>query len=175
MNPLPAEAVDRSSTLAAVRAEPWRAATALTAAIISITVPACGFDDQLTRRGFIQQGDALCEEAIGRTFQVLQGTRASADPAAEETAIRSLGSGYATIASGLRELDLDDEDSMMRGRMVERYSQGAAQLDSVADDAAAGDPAARERAIDVIDRLQPFAQEVRDYGFNVCGGREPTR
>jgi hypothetical protein len=146
----------------------------LTAAILALTVAACGFDDQLTRRGFIQQGDSLCGEAIGRTFQVLQTTSGSADPAAEETAIRSLGTGYATIAGGLRKLDVADEDSMMRGQMVERFSQAAAELDSLAGEAAAGDPAARENAIGVIDELRPFAGELRDYGFNVCGGREPS-
>jgi hypothetical protein len=142
--------------------------------ILSLTVTACGFDDQLTRRGFIQQGDSLCGEAIGRTAQVLQTTAGSADPVAEETAIRSLGDGYASIAGGLRKLDLADDDEAIRRRMVELYEGAAAELDSVAGEAAAGDPAARENALAVIDELRPFAGELRDYGFNVCGGREPT-
>jgi hypothetical protein len=148
-------------------------AAAAAVAAMSLAGPGCGFDDQLTSRGFITAGDSLCEEALGRSA-LLQQARAQGQPYSDEDVIRTLSNGYSSIAAGLRKLDLRDGDLEMRDAMVRRYEEAAARIDAAAGTASIGNPAAMEEAIAVIDGLRPFAATVRDYGFRVCGGRAPT-
>jgi hypothetical protein len=141
------------------------------AATVIVSIAGCAFNDDLTRRGFIREGDLLCSAAIGRSFQQLRGTRQASDPASEARGIHALAAGYESIAAGLRKLKLAQRDAGMRGAMVSHYQAAAMQINSAAAGAANGDPGARERALAVITGLLPFAQRVRTFGFEVCGGR----
>ena len=144
--------------------------------VTAAMVPAlagCGFDDTLTRKGFVESGDALCGEAIGRAFLEI-GDAPSTAAGLDEEGIRTIAAGYSSIAAGVRELELREEDEAMRTAIANRYSETASQIDAAADDAAAGDPGAPAAAIAAIEELRPFAAELRDYGFRACGGREPT-
>jgi type II secretory pathway component GspD/PulD (secretin) len=158
-------------TLAPVRRGARQLALKIAAATAIVLVAGCGFSDDLTRRGFIRDGDSLCSAAIGRSFQQLRGSGAASDTASEVRSIHALAAGYASIAAGLRKLKLTDRDDPMRNAMVRRYQAAASQIDASAADAAAGDPSAQERALAVVNRLLPFAAQVRAYGFKVCGGR----
>lgn len=160
------------TTLRGVRFR-YRSAAALAAAAFAAGTSGCGFDDKLTSRGFVKAGDLLCGEAIGRAFIAVQQTPGGAS-GLDADGIDTLASGYARIADGLRGLEIRDEDEAMRDEMVRRYAETASRIRATAADATAGDPAAPAAAIAAIDDLQPFAAELRDYGFQACGGREPA-
>lgn len=160
------------TTLRGVRFR-YRSAAALAAAALAAGTSGCGFDDKLTSRGFVKAGDLLCGEAIGRAFIQAQSTPGGTSGLDAE-GIETLASGYAGIADGLRGLDIREEDEAMRDAMVARYTETANRIRAIASDAAAGDPAAPAAAVAAIDDLQPFAAELRDYGFQACGGREPA-
>jgi hypothetical protein len=144
------------------------AAAALAAAALAAAVAGCGFDDKLTGRGFVKAGDLLCGEAIGRSFIAVQSTPGGASNLDAE-GVATIARSYARIADGLRGLELREEDDAMRDEMVRRYSETAEQIG-----AAAGDPAGPVEVVVAIEELRPFAPELRDYGFRVCGGREPV-
>lgn len=149
------------------------AAAAATAAILSYAGLACGFDDTLTRRGFIKAGDSLCSEAIGQTDELRRAGQGT-DPASREATIDALGGGYSSVATGLRNLDLADSDTAMRDEMVARYRQAGAQIEALAGDAAAGDAEALGELTGLRNELLQFARTLRAYGFAVCGGGAPT-
>jgi hypothetical protein len=161
-------------TLAPVRRGARELAFPVIAVTIAVLVAGCGFNDDLTRRGFVREGDSLCDAAIGRSFQQLQPAGQPGDPASEARSIRALAAGYQSIATGLRKLKLAQRDAAMRTAMVGHYQAAAKQIDVAAASAAEGDPGARERALAVIRGLLPFAERVRAFGFQVCGGRAPT-
>ncbi|MGH2923403.1 MAG: hypothetical protein ACRDKH_05170 [Solirubrobacterales bacterium] len=150
-----------------------RAIAALAATALAATMTSCGFNEELTSRGFVKAGDGLCGAAIGRAFLAREGAPSGAGGLDPE-GIATLARGYAGIAAVLRRLDIRDEDEAMRDEIVRRYTETASQIRGIAADAAAGDPAAPAQAVAAIDELQPFAAELRDYGFRVCGGREPA-
>jgi hypothetical protein len=143
------------------------------AAVLAAALSGCGFDDKLTRKGFVEAGDALCGEAIGRAFFELQGAPSTA-AGLDEDGIRTLASGYSSIADGVNGLELREEDEEMRDAIVTRYTEVADRIDAAADDAAAGDPGASAEAIAAIEDLRPFAAQLRDYGFRACGGSQAT-
>jgi hypothetical protein len=138
-------------------------AVALAAAALAAAVSACGFDEQLTSRGFVKAGDGLCGEGIGRSFIAVQRSGGGANLDAE--GIAAIARSYAGVANGLRELDVRDEDEAMRDEMVRRYGETAEQIEGSADPVS---------VVVAIEELRPFAAELRDYGFRVCGGREPV-
>jgi hypothetical protein len=138
-------------------------AAALAAATLTAAVSACGFDEQLTSRGFVKAGDALCGEGLGRSFIAVQRSGGAANLDAE--GIAAIARSYAGIADGLRGLDLREEDEAMRDEMISRYDETAEQIQGSADPVS---------VVVAIEELRPFAAELRDYGFRVCGGREPV-
>ena len=138
-------------------------AAALAAAALAAAVSACGFDEQLTSRGFVKAGDGLCGEGIGRSFIAVQRSGGAANLDAE--GIAAIARSYAGVANGLRGLDVHDEDEAMRDEMVRRYGETAEQIEGSADPVS---------VVVAIEELRPFAAELRDYGFRVCGGREPV-
>jgi hypothetical protein len=148
------------------------AAVALAATALAALMAGCGFDDKLTSRGFVATGDHLCDVAIGRAFLATQDAQQAAGGLDAE-GINTLATGFAAMADGLRRLELREEDDAMRARMVTRYSETANEIRAIAADAAAGDPGAPAAAVAAMNDLQPFAAELRAYGFRACGGREP--
>jgi hypothetical protein len=141
----------------------------MAAAAISLAATGCGFDDKLTSRGFIEEGDRVCASAAGESYVDVQ--RSLRRGAGDEQAIRALARGYGSIAAGVRELDVIDDDEAMRDALVERYGQASARIEEAARSAAAGDPNAAADALTAVNDLQPFTRSVRAYGFKVCGGR----
>jgi hypothetical protein len=139
-------------------------AAALAAATLTAAVSACGFDEQLTSRGFVRAGDGLCAEGLGRSFIAIQRTPGGAANLDAE-GIATIARSYAGVANGLRGLDVREEDEAVRDEMVRRYSETAEQI------AGSADPVS---VVVAIEELRPFAAELRDYGFRVCGGREPV-
>ena len=138
-------------------------AAALAAATLTAAVSACGFDEQLTSRGFVKAGDGLCGEGLGRSFIAVQRSGGAANLDSE--GIAAIARSYAGIADGLRGLDLREEDEAMRDEMISRYDETAEQIQGSADPVS---------VVVAIEELRPFAAELRDYGFRVCGGREPV-
>lgn len=138
-------------------------AAALAAATLAAAVSACGFDEQLTSRGFVKAGDGLCGEGIGRSFIAVQRSGGAANLDSE--GIATIARSYAGVANGLRELDIREEDEAMRDEMIRRYDETAEQIQGSADPVS---------VVVAIEELRPFAAELRDYGFRVCGGREPV-
>jgi len=138
-------------------------AVSLAAAALAAAVSACGFDEQLTSRGFVKAGDGLCGEGIGRSFIAVQRSGGAANLDSE--GIAAIARSYAGVADGLRGLDLREEDEAMRDEMIRRYSETAEQIQGSTDPVS---------VVVAIEELRPFAAELRDYGFRVCGGREPV-
>lgn len=138
------------------------------AAVLSIAAAGCGFDDQLTPRGFIKEGDTLCAGAL---IKARTDAGAAASQGFGQEAIVALAQGYSTIADGLRKLDVADVDETMRDAMVKNYADTAARIRTAAASAGAGDPNAANDAFRVIADIQPFLVTVREYGFKACGDR----
>lgn len=145
----------------------------LLAVAVVLVIPACGFDDALTRRGFIEEGDGVCGETIVKTTIALEGGTGAA-PGGQRGALGLLADSYSKAAAGIGDLNVADEDVAMRDRIASRFEQAGARLKAVADDGLAGDPQTQTEAGEVLGALAPFLAEVRDYGFELCGGRAPA-
>ena len=138
--------------------------------ILGIVVAAGAFDDSLTRRGFVLEGDKICGDTVVRATVELDRGR---EVVPQLEAIRLLSDGYSRATARLERLDVEDQDEAMRDRMVSEFERVASQLMAAAT--TSNDPVeGRARAIVVYESLRPLAQELRDYGFAVCGGRAPT-
>jgi hypothetical protein len=141
--------------------------------VLGIVIAVRGFDDSLTRRGFVIEGDKICTDTVVRTIVELDRARTSGRIVGQVQAIRMHSDAYSRAAARLEGLDLEDQDEAMRDRMVEDFERIASGLMTAAE-TSTGIAEAQTKAITAIAPLQPLGNELRDYGFAVCGGRAPS-
>lgn len=133
--------------------------------VASALAVGCGFDDTLTRRGFIQEGDAVC----GTTFVEATIALQSDTSIPQARGVQSLAAAYADASRRLSGLAVDDEDAAMRDRMEQGFRELAGDLE-----AASEGPDVQGAAVEAFARTRPLVVDIRDYGFVVCGGRAPA-
>jgi len=142
--------------------------------LLALAAAGCGFGEQLTKRGFVQEGDAICGETLLRAGLVLERSRRQGQPTSIADSIETLAAAYRDAASNLSRLELGDGDAALRDDMVSEFRATAGALRAAAEQAAAGNPGAQGAASSAVAELAPLSRELRDYGFEVCGGRAPA-
>jgi hypothetical protein len=122
--------------------------------ICSLAAAGCGFDDSLTRRGFIEEGDRICGETIVAAAAQTPGTTPT---------LSALAQGYQGAAQGFGELEPAEGDLALRDRIVEQFTRTGRQLQGLSAGGAA-DPAAP-----VFGQAAAFGRELQGFGFTTCG------
>lgn len=128
----------------------------------------CGFDDSLTRRGFVAEGDTICGRTVVRTAIELQGDGGASRPDTG-TVLGSLAGAYGRAAEGFRELAVDDDDGSMRDRIASEFESISRSLRSASEATASGDPAGTTEANEVFADAQESQRDFEAYGFKICG------
>jgi hypothetical protein len=137
---------------------PTRARTGIRSACLlcigMLAAAGCGFDDTLTQRGFIVEGDRVCGETI---------VAAAGQTPGQTPTLGNLAQGYQGAAQGFQELEPPEEDLELRDRIVEQFRRTGQGLQRLST---GGDPAAANR---VFRQAAAFGQELQASGFTVCG------
>jgi hypothetical protein len=137
-------------------------------AAVAMLLPGCGFNDQLTRRGFIHSGDTICGTTILRSIFAANAAVAQGRPVTQTGRVHSLARAYATAAVRIRKLPVSADDEAMRGRMARAFTAEASRLEAATHESpGAGVTGAVLRAYAAY---APAARSMQAYGFNVCGG-----
>jgi hypothetical protein len=131
----------------------------------------CGFDDSLTRRGFISGGDGICADTIVRASVEFQASGDQPAPGGTEALLTTTSRAYAAAANGFGGLKPREDDEEMRDRVVARFDQTAREMAAAAESTASGNAGATADARAAFVDLEAFAGELRRYGFELCGGR----
>ncbi len=142
-------------------------------AALAIVLPGCGFNDQLTRRGFIQTGDVICGQTILRSIFAANHAAETGRRLTQAGRVRSLAQAYAAAAGRVRRLPVDDRDEAMRNRMAGAFAAESSRL-AAASRQSAGAGVTRA----VLRAYAAFAADARAmqaYGFNICGGAASQR
>ncbi len=134
----------------------------------ALFVSACGFDNALTSRGFLKEGDAICGETVFRTGVELD----SRGSVGYTEFYGSLGDAYADAARRFEDLASREEDEDMQARTVSGFRRLSEELNAASSADSAAAPAAGRDAFEQAERL--FTQ-LRGYGFDLCGGRDPVK
>lgn len=140
----------------------------LAAIALSAAASGCGFDDSLTRRGFVEEGDEICGQTVVRTAIELQSDPAAGQPETE-TFLKSLARAYETAAEDFRELAIDDSDASMRDRIVSEFESISTGLGRAAAATASGDPSGTTEANQIFADARRTQAQFEDFGFDVCG------
>jgi hypothetical protein len=148
-----------------------RGAIGAIALLIALTA-GCGFSDELTRRGFIQEGDQICGETILQTAFALEEQGGLAAGAGEY--LGGLGRAYGDASRRFNELNVDEEDEPMRDRIVSGFETASDDLGRASDQAATGADIEMEAAR-IFTETGTLLDEIDAYGFDVCGGRISQR
>ena len=136
----------------------------LTAAVAT-TLTACGFNDSLTRRGFIKSGDSICGQTVLKTAVALRAQGGVV--VAPGPYLMRLGQAYADAARQVDALNVMEEDAAMRDRMVRGFDSTAAGLKRMAGHAASGGDI-RAEATQVFTQAGMLLRPIRAYGFSEC-------
>lgn len=130
----------------------------------------CGFNDQLTRRGFINSGDLICAETIIKAnFESAQAA-ARGQPRSPTEVVRSLAGGYGAAARRFATLEVSGDDKAMRDRMAAAFRATAQKLD-LATRSAGGEAGVARAGITALGAQRPAARAMQAYGFTRCGSR----
>jgi hypothetical protein len=146
------------------------ALTVLAAASLVLLLPGCGFNDQLTRRGFIRSGDLICAQTFIRTQVASREAAEQGHRPPATQVIGSLATGYGQAASRLRNLDVSGDDAAMRDRMVGEFNRLSQELGAAAR-SPGGDAGAALASVQAFTRAGPAIHSIQAYGFDLCGGR----
>jgi len=136
-----------------------RIATVLAFGAICFLLGSCGFNDELTRRGFIKSGDQICVDTLVKT-----GLRFNANTSQPEL-LGAVGNAYGDAAARFRSLKVRSDDDPMRNKVVTRFTSFSNRLDA----AAKGSAGAGE-VESVFSQGAELEGQLKDYGFDVCGG-----
>jgi hypothetical protein len=136
-----------------------RTSAALTLSLICLALASCGFNDELTTRGFIKNGDQICADTLVKTGLGFNSSTSQPD------FLRSLGNAYGDAASRFRRLDVRSDDDGMRDSIVAHFGLFSRRLEAGAN--GTGDRADVRR---VFAEGAIFENRLQDYGFATCGG-----
>jgi hypothetical protein len=144
---------------------PGMRAALATALAVAAALSACGFSDTLTSRGFVKQGDQICVDTLVRTGV---GLRSGEDVPPPEF-LGALASTYGDAAARFQRLEVRTEDQETRDRVVDEYSSFSNRLQRGSKAAARGADAEAESG-QVFSDISSQQEEMKTYGFDVCGG-----
>ena len=136
--------------------------------VLVLITTGCGFDDALTRRGFVKEGDAICGQTVVSAAIELQ-SDPSSSPATSNQFLGTIGQAYGSAAARFRELEVHEEDMVMKDHIVSEFTSISNGLSGAAASAASGDPSAATEANQVFVEARRTQQEIADYGFDICG------
>lgn len=120
----------------------------------ALVVAACGGDDALSKDEYIAQGNAICEDAGAQLEAIFSEFFAdvSEEPTSEEFAERFVGDftdQFTAVVEGqlvdLRDLAAPEGDESLLAALYDDVEAALGAINQLADDAAAGDPAAIDR------------------------------
>lgn len=131
--------------------------------LLVTTLGACGFNDTLTSRGFIKEGDQICIDTLVKARVGLHSRSNVTGP----EFLATLGSAYGAAAAQFRRLDIRSDDESMRNRVVSGYSSFSRRL-RAASDAPLGTGASQAQAVFVD--AAALQRSLKAYGFQACGG-----
>jgi hypothetical protein len=136
-----------------------RTTAVLMLSVAAVLLASCGFNDQLTTRGFVKNGDQICADTLVKTGLGFSSTTSQPD------FLRALGTAYGDAATRFHRLDVRSDDDAMRDKIVDEYSSFSRRLDSAAN-GAGGSKDARQ----VFSKGATFEGQLKAYGFATCGG-----
>jgi hypothetical protein len=136
-------------------------------ALVLAFLVGCGFNDELTRRGFINAGDLICAETIIKAYVDSRQAAARGKPLSRAEVIRAEAQGFDAAARRLRTLKVTGDDMGMRDRMAKAFKATAERLDHAAA-STGGDSAATRAAIRAIAEMGATTSAIRAYGFAKC-------
>src|SRR4051794_30642978 len=128
-----------------------RKLTLLSLSLIALTLGSCGFNEELTSRGFIKSGDQICADTLVRTGLGFSSTTSQSD------FLSALGNAYGDAAARFRRLDVRSDDDAMRDTIATRFAAFSRQLDA----AATGGPTEARR---IFAEGAAFEDRLRAYG-----------
>jgi hypothetical protein len=133
--------------------------------VVTSLLASCGFSDTLSTRGFVKEGDQVCIDKLVKTGIGLR-SRGLTGP----EFLATLANAYGAAAGGFRRLDIPGRDESMRDRIVSGYQSGATGF--LAASRASSPATASSQAAPVFADLAALQRQMRNYGFDVCGGGE---
>ena len=131
--------------------------------LLVTTLGACGFNDTLTSRGFIKEGDQICIDTL---VKARVGLHAQANVSRSEF-LSTLASAYGAAAARFRRLDIRSDDDAIRDRIVSGYASFSRRLRTAAE---ASLVSATAQAQAVYVDAAALQHSLKSYGFLVCGG-----
>jgi hypothetical protein len=140
-------------------ASPLRTTAVLTLSLISVLLSSCGFNDELTRRGFLKNGDQICADTLVKTGLGFTSATSQSD------FLTALGIAYGDAATRFHRLEVRSDDDAMRDKIVTRFGSFSRRLDAAAN--GADGPIAVRR---IFSDGAAFENELHAYGFATCGG-----
>ena len=160
----------------------WMALVALGGSLFT----ACSDDaEALSKPDFIEQADAICQEATDDLDPIWEEFYASwADADWDEPGLQDeLIAGFAGVfdearprweqqVDELRELAPPADDAELLESMLDDLEAALEEMDEILTAAVAGDEAARERMDSDDDPMADVNRGAREYGLAVCGSEE---
>jgi hypothetical protein len=137
--------------------------------VLLLFASGCGFNDQLTRRGFISSGDFICSQTIIKAYVDSQQAASRGRPLPRMEVIRSQADGYGAAARRIRALSVSSHDTAMRDLMATAFGATAGKLELASR--AGGDAQATRAAISAVAELAPTFRAIRAYGFEKCAAQ----
>jgi hypothetical protein len=125
----------------------------------AVLLASCGFNNELTTRGFIKDGDQICADTLVKTGLGFSSTTSQPD------FFRALGNAYGDAATRFRRLEVRSDDDAMRDKIVDEFSSFSRRLD-----AGANGPSGSNEARQVFSDGATFQEQLKAYGFSTCGG-----
>jgi hypothetical protein len=133
-------------------------------ACLTLLLAGCGFDDTLTRRGFVKAGDQICVETLARAGAELS----TLNTVSGSTFLATIGSAYGQASARFRLLEIRDEDDSMRDRIVREYSSFSRRF-STASRSPAADQGGSPEVVALFSDTNALERDLRAYGFDACG------
>ena len=144
---------------------------------IALVTAACGGDDALSRDEYIAQGNAICEDSNAQIEAIFLEVFADfpEEPTPQQLAevAHDITDQMTPIIEGqladLRDLAAPEGDEDLLAALFDDVEAVLDELNQVADDAVAGDPAAIELIASDEDPFDEVNTRAIEYGLTVCG------
>lgn len=133
--------------------------------LLLTTLGSCGFNDTLTSRGFIKEGDQICIDTLVKARVRLHSRANVTGP----EFLATLGAAYGAAAVQFRRLDIRSQDEPMRDRVASGYSSFSQRL-RAASRAPLGSGVGATEARTVFVDASALQRSMKAYGFQACGG-----
>jgi hypothetical protein len=137
-----------------------RPAVLVLGVLLASLLGGCGFNDTLTSRGFIKEGDQICIDTLVKARIALH----SRPGVTGSEFLSTLGSAYGAAAGRFRRLKIRSDDEAMRDRIVSGYSSFSTRF------RAASRSSDLSLALPIFTDVSGLQRGMKDYGFQVCGG-----